>query len=203
MGLAPFVSPQRPRDAARWWCATGVREGDTLRVGTLEESATHRDPGGARCGLAAPCSLPEPFLAFLGVRTSAEVALSAAQLRARARAYAAAAPRGKRHPRRDENESISAMDPRRLPLFHAALPLLRTEATLVEVDPVRVLSELDVECDGLGGAGRSAIDRRVRILQALHESVLGFSVDVRARDYAVASPHALFAVLAAAVAART
>jgi hypothetical protein len=45
------------------------------------------------------------------------------------------------------------------------------------------------------------VERRVRVLQALQEGVLGFSVDLRERDYAVASRAALDAVLAVAMAA--
>jgi hypothetical protein len=72
---------------------------------------------------------------------------------------------------------------------------------IFEVDPKSLLARLELPAHGLAGAGQDAILHRVRILQALQEGVLGLAVDLRERDYAVASRPALDAVLAVAMAA--
>lgn len=182
-GLAPYLPPHRPRAAPRWWVAQGD---GTL---TLHEQADLPEPRG-NIGLAAPCSLPDEFLEFLG---TSPAALTTNRLLARAREFAASRERGKKHPRRTDTESLSALDRRRLPLFHAAFPLLHLNP--VELDPAVFLSELGLPTTGLSGTLPQAIDRRMRILDSL-------GIEVVERDYAIASHHALFAVLAALAAAR-
>jgi hypothetical protein len=205
-GLAPFLPPHRPRARARWWVAAGTCDTKRLRIETLgEQDALPRVT--ALCGLAAPCSLPEAFVDYLG----GEADLTASRLLARARAFAADAERGRKHPRRDPHESASALERRRLALFHAARPLLakvpvlpRAAATspcLFEVDARSLLTRLELPATGLAGESAAATAKRARVLEALREEVLGLAVDVRARDYAVASWPALKAVLAAGMAA--
>jgi hypothetical protein len=202
-GLAPYLPPARPRAAARWWAAGGTSGADVLRIDTIEEGEAP-PPVTARCGIAAPCSLPPAFLDFLGVRRSLDVDGPPARILRRARAFAAAATRGRRHPLRVPHESLPALDRRRLPLFLAALPLLRADpgAHLFEVDPPAVLRALGLPHAGLTGGRPAAIDRRVRILGALEEGVLGLRVETPHRDYAVASFPALAALVACAMAAR-
>lgn len=203
LGLAPYLPPGRPRAAARWWAAAGALEPGRLRIATVSEGDVP-PPVTARCGLAAPCSLPAPFLDFLGIRRSTEIDGPLDRLLRRAREFAAAARRGHRHPLRVPHESLPALDRRRLPLFHAALPLLRGDAAprLLEVDPAAVLRALGLPHAELAGEAPAAVDRRARILAALAEGALGFRVEVEKRDYAVASLPALGALLACAMAAR-
>ncbi len=192
-GLAPYLPPHRPRAAPRWWVARG--DGTPLQL-TLHEQAELPEPHG-NLGLAAPCALPDEFLEFLN---TSPAALTTHRLLARAREFAAQRERGKKHPPRSEDESSSALDRRRLPLFHAAFPLLHLNP--IELDPPAFLRKLDLPSTGLAGDRPDAVDRRTRILSALPAGVLGFAVEVHERDYAIASHHALFAVLAAANAAR-
>ncbi len=202
-GLAPYLSPARPRGPARWWAAAGALEALHLHVHRIEEGEAP-PPVSSPCGLAAPCSLPASFLDFLGLRRSLDVALPPDLLFRRAREFAAASPRGAKHPLRVPHESIPALDRRRLPLFLAALPLLRDAAfpLLLEIDAAAVLRELGLPHAQLSGTSPAAVDRRARILTALAEGALGFRVDVARRDYAVASFPALTALLGCAMAAR-
>ena len=182
-GLAPYLPPHRPRAAPRWWVAQG--DGKL----TLHEQAELPEPRG-NIGLAAPCSLPDEFLEFLG---TSPAALTTSRLLARAREFAARRQRGKKHPRRNDTESLSVLDRRRLPLFHAAFPLLHLHP--LEVDAPAFLKELGLPATGLRGDLPEAIDRRVQVLDSLE-------VEVVERNYAIASHHALFAVLAAVAGAR-
>jgi hypothetical protein len=120
-----------------------------------------------------------------------------------ARIFAAAATRGRRHPLRFPLESLPALDRRRLPLFFAALPLLKSNeaARIFEVDVPAVLRARGLPHAGLAGSRPAAVVHRARILAALDEGALGFPVAVAARDLAVASLPALKAVVAAAMAA--
>jgi len=215
-GLAPFLPPSRPRDAARWWCAQGTLEGDRLRIGTLDEADAPPAVSGA-CGLAAPCSLPRAFLAQLGLDGPRDDVLATlrgwkpGRLLREARAFASRARRGRKHPSRCQGESTSALDRSRLARFAAALPLLAATPTLpwadaeppflFEVDVPAFLAALDLEATGLGGDAQDAIARRARVLGALHEGAPGFAIDTAPRDFAVASLPALEAVVAATAAA--
>jgi len=200
-GLAPYLPAHLPRAQPRWWTAAGHAAADRLRIERLGEQEELPRVDSHLCGLAAPCSLPQAFREFLGERkTDATVA----RMLADARAFAAQAQRGKRHPRRDAHESVSVLDRTRLPLYCAVAPLLRRERShdrIFEVDPCSLLARLELPAHGLAGSRQDAVARRVRVLQALQEGVLGFPVDLRERDYAVASRPALDAVLAAAMAA--
>jgi len=202
-GLAPYLPPARPRAPARWWSAAAPLEQGCLRLERLAEGEAP-PPVTAPCGLAAPCSLPAPFLAFLGARRSLDVSGPPDRLFRRAREFAAAAPHGTKHPLRVPHESLPTLDRRRLPLFLAALPLLRGDAArlLLEVDAAATLRALGLPHARLGGASPAAVDRRASILRALAEGALGFRVEAPQRDYAVASFPALVAVLACAMAAR-
>ncbi len=202
-GLAPYLAPARPRAPARWWAAAGALEPLHLRVHRIEEGPAP-PPVTSTCGLAAPCSLPAPFLDFLGVRRSLDVTGPPDRLFRRAREFAAAAPHGARHPLRVPHESLPALDRRRLPLFLAALPLLRGEALplLLEIDVAAVLRALGLPHARLAGGSPAAVDGRGRVLAALADGALGFRVEVARRDYAVASAPALAALLACAMAAR-
>jgi hypothetical protein len=203
-GLAPYVPSARPRAPARWWAAAGDLGQGRLRVETLEEGG---EPPAvtAPCGIAAPCSLPRPFLEFLGVARSVDVDGTADRLFRRARAFAAAATRGRRHPLRVPHESLPALDRRRLPLFLAALPLLRAPAgaLLVEVDPPAMLRSLELPHARLRGTLPAAVDARAGIVDALVQGALGFRLYTPHRDRAVASLPALFALLACAMAGWT
>ena len=181
-GLAPYVPPHRPRAAPRGWVAQG--DGKL----TLREQAELPEPSG-HIGLAAPCSLPDEFIEYLD-KTPA--AYTTNRLLAHAREFSKKRERGKKHPRRD-GESMSALDRRRLPLFHAAFPLLHLNP--IELDPAAFLNELGLPTTGLSGHLPEAIDRRAQILDAL-------DIEVVERNYVIASHHALFAVLAAVAAAR-
>jgi len=200
-GLAPYLPAHLPRSRPRWWAAAGHAAAECLRIERLTEQEERPRVDAPLCGLAAPCSLPRAFREFLGERkTDATVA----RMLAEARAFAMQAQRGKRHPRRDAHESVSVLDRTRLPLYCAAAPLVRRDrdqGRIFEVDPCSLLARLELPAQGLAGSRREAVARRVRILQALQEGVLGFPVDLRERDYAVASRPALDAVLAAGMAA--
>lgn len=203
LGLAPYLSPSRPRSAPRWWVAHGLLEPAALVVERLEEHET-QPLVASPCGLAAPLSLPQAFLDFLGIPKSIDIDGRTDRILRRAREFAGAASRGKRQPLRVPHESMPALDRRRLPLFLAALPLLRGEARALvfEVDTPAVLRKLGLPHAGLSGARPGAIDRRSRVLAALTDGALGFPVLVRARDYGVASLPALSALVACAMAAR-
>jgi hypothetical protein len=223
LGLAPWLPGSRPRAEPRWFRAEAEKPADrgeaALAILRIEESAGAPPipPGPGLAGLAAPCSLPAPFLAFLGLPPEREAALAAlegrtaARLAADARAFAASRPRGGRHPLRRPGESRSALDRLRLPLFRAALPLLRARGTfpwgdapgagLVEVDVAAFLAGAGIDAAGRNGETPPAVRTRVRILSALSEGAAGIRVDLRDRDPAVASGHALDAVVAAAAAA--
>jgi hypothetical protein len=203
LGLAPYLPPSRPRSAARWWVASGTLEPTRLRIGELSESGA--PPAVASpCGIAAPCSLPQAFLDHAGLRRSLDFDGPPDRLFRHARAFAAAVPRGQRQPLRVPHESMPALDRRRLPLFLAALPLLRGEAAphLVEVDVAATLRALGLPHAGLAGSAPRAVDARAHVLSALAEGALGFPVVAVQRDYAVASLPALAAVVACAMAAR-
>lgn len=201
-GLAPYVSSARPRDPPRWWSAEGTLDGDRVGVSLQESDAP--PPVAAPCGIAAPCSLPAPFLAFLGVGRSIDALVPPDRLFRRAREFAAQAPRGQKHPLRFPHESLPALDRRRLPLFLAALPLLRSDAArfLIEIDVAAALRAAGLPHAQLGGAIPASVDRRARVLAGLAEGALGLRVEALQRDYAVASFHALAAVVACAMAAR-
>jgi hypothetical protein len=203
LGLAPYLHPARPRSPARWWAAAGTSERELLRVATLEEGATPPSAR-ARTGLAAPCSLPGPFLDFVGARSSTEIGTPLDRLLRQAREFAAGSKRGHRHPLRLPSESLPSLDRRRLPLFVAALPLLKGDASrrIFEVDPPAVLRAIGLPHTELGGDLPAAVDRRARILAALCDGALGHRVECAQRDYAIASLPALFALLACSMAAR-
>jgi hypothetical protein len=203
LGLAPYLAPSRPRSAPRWWAASGRIEPSRLLVERLAEDEAP-PPVASPCGLAAPCSLPGAFLDFLGIRRSLDFEGTPDRLFRRARAFADAAVRGQRQPLRIPHESMPALDRRRLPLFLAALPLLRGDAAphLVEVDAAATLRALGLPHSGLSGARPPAVDRRANVLAALAAGALGFPVVAAQRDYAVASLPALAAVVACAMAAR-
>ncbi len=199
LGLAPHVPAHLLRARPRWWTARGAADDDRLRIDRLDES-TEPPAIDAWCGLAAPCSLPAEFREFLPDRPED---LTVARLLAEARAFASRTPRGRKQPRRTADESVSVLDRARLPLYGAAAPLVRAHRDRVfEVDARSVLARLELPARGLAGEQQEAVRRRVRILQALQEGVLGgVAVDLRERDYAVASYPALCAVIAAAMAA--
>jgi hypothetical protein len=203
LGLVPYLAPSRPRSAPRWWAASGSLEASRLLVARIEEGAAP-PPVASPCGLAAPCSLPPAFLDFLGIRRSVDCDGPPDRLFRRAREFAAGAPRGQRQPRRVPHESMPALDRRRLPLFLAALPLLRGDAAplVVEVDVAASLRALGLPCSGLSGARPAAVDRRVEVLGALSGGALGFPVVAARPDYAVASLPALASIVACGMAAR-
>jgi len=214
-GLAPWLPRHRPRARARWWVARGALEGPRVVLTALESLADAEPVPQGRTGLAAPCSLPVAFLEALGVETTTRASslaslarLTAPRLCAEARRFAKARPRGQRHPRRTESESACALDRTRLPLFLAAVPLLRRhdvfpwaaperEPCLVEVDVAAWCAASGLPATGLAGDDAGAIGRRAAIADAL-------AVDLAdARDLAVASLPALRAVVALAAAAAT
>ncbi|MGQ0612574.1 MAG: hypothetical protein ACT4PV_02330 [Planctomycetaceae bacterium] len=219
-GFAPYLPAHRPRAAARWWTALAPKglapRARVLRIETLDEAAEPPRPSGM-AGLAAPCSLPDAFLEWLqlaGPRASQLAALEAmtrARLLESVRLFASRRKRGERHPRRTRGESLPALDRLRLPLFHAALPLLRTTRTrpldppdppfLVEIDPPALLQALGLPATGLGGDRPEAVRRRAAILDALARGAPGFGVEIAERDLAIASAPALIAVIAATGAA--
>lgn len=209
-GFAPYLAAHRPLAPARWWSAEGRLRHGAFVIESLEEGAAPPPARGA-CGLAAPCSLPTDFLLRIGVggpRADQLAALSAVhprRLMADARAFAASRQRGKRHPLRFPSESLPSLDRRRLALFIAALPILRSSTVvpwdparppfLVEADPAAFLASLGLEAHGRSGDTPAAISRRIRIVQSLR-------CEGSPRDFAVASSAALDALLAAAQVAR-
>jgi hypothetical protein len=219
-GLAPFVPDHRPSGAPRWWVATApsglAPRARRLAIVALEERAEPPEIAGI-AGVAAPLSLPPAFLEALGLPADRRAQLAALaartprRLRAEARTFAARRPRGARHPLRGPGESLSALDRARLPLFHAALPLLSRIRTvpwdealppfLVEVDVPSFLGALGLPASGLAGGGSEAIRRRIRVVEALEGDVIGFGVQLSDREVAVAALHALRAVVAAVAAA--
>ena len=215
-GLAPFLPDHRPRGVPRWWVARAPRGlGTTVRIDELAERAEPDDVAGV-CGLAAPCSLPSEFLEHLGIdaaeRKSALGALSKRttnRLMSEARGFASRRRRGTKHPARAPDESLSALDRRRLPLLCAALPLLRRTPTapwcsqeppfLFEVDVAAFLGALKLP--RRPGGTPDAVRARVETLTALEQGAAGFPVEIRERELAVASAGALDAVVACVAAA--
>ena len=196
MGLAPYVPAHRPRATPRWWIA---RSDDSPIAITLEESASLPAPGHP-CGIAAPTTLPQPFLDYLDAIQKPLAGLKLNRLLALAREFAMKQQRGSRHPARSATESLSALDRRQLPLFFAAQPLLHIHPT--EVDVPAVLKAHDLPHTALGGTTPRSIDHRARILAALEKGALGTPLEVNNRDYAIANHDALRAVLALAVGAQ-
>jgi len=199
----PFLPAHRPRADARFWHACAAFQADTLVVQSLERTDSPPQPVGP-CGLAAPCSLPEAFIAWLQIEGDVLAALhsrTAKRLQAQARTFAREQIRGSRHPARAPEESMSALDRRRLARFYAALPILRSDARVFEVDTQSLLRALDLPHTGLSGDAPDAVARRARVLDALRDGALGFAVALDARDLAVASRPALEAVVAACMAA--
>lgn len=186
-GLAPFIPPDRPRAPAVWWCAQGSFDDGRLVVERLEEKSGPF-AATAPCGIAAPLSLPDEFVAWAGEELSG---WSRSRLFAAARKFAARRTHGSKHPLRD-GESHSVLDRRRLALYHAALDVPRE--SLIEVDIARLLRERDLASTDLSGASARSIARRAAILRELE-------ITVAERDYAVASWPALAAVLACYAAA--
>ena len=166
IGLAPYVPQHRPRAVARWWVACG-------NPVVVDESA---EPPGAidgPFGLAAPTSLPVEFLAYLDRCGVDPAEITANRLFAHARTFASQRERGKRHPLRRDDESLSALDRRRLPLYHASLPLLAHDP--IEVDVPAYLEAHEMPHTGLRGdaqANRELSELRAdavsRYLEAAH-----------------------------------
>ena len=208
VGLAPYLLHHRPRAAARWWIATGAAEADRLRIAQVEES--DRLPGrsgGAGAlfeprtllGLAAPCTLPAPFLDHLGISGDRDAVLralescTAERLGKEVRRFAARRRRGDRYPRRNPAETASALERHRLPLFRAAVPLLRARADVHEIDVEAFLNGRGLPASSLGGTRPAAVRARASIVDALAEC----EIETHARDCAIASIDALHAVIAA------
>ena len=207
----------RPTAAPRWWRAQGALGAERLVLEALREDDAPA-PCEGPCGLAAPCSLPRPFLVHLGLAGDRAALLqglearTAARLMKEARAYASRSPRGGKAPLRDPRESRSALARDRLAAFRAAVPLLRRAVdrtlpwgdgapALFEVDVAATLAALGLPHSGLGGASREAILRRASVLDGLG-TALHLTVDARpVRDLAVASKGAFDAVVACAAAA--
>jgi len=219
-GLAPFLPAHRPRARARWWSAhapEGLVDGRIEITGLQQADAPAPIQGAV--GLVAPCSLPDSFVEHLdagGDRVSQLRALSrktARRLLSDARIFAKSRKRGDRHPRRFDHESVSALDRTRLPLFCAALPLLREHRVtpwaeakppfLCEVDVPAFLEGLALPHSALAGTGSAAVERRVAVLQALEEGVAGPCVRVREQHIAIASVDAWNSVVATAATAWT
>ncbi|MFQ5843401.1 MAG: hypothetical protein ACE5JG_00260 [Planctomycetota bacterium] len=217
-GLAPYVPGPGRRDRPRWWVARGThadRRGDLVLKDLCEQEGVPEAHGVT--GLVAPCSLPRPFLDHLGLPGDRDEVLRALdgrtlkRLAHEARLFAARRPAGRRHPRRAPEESVSALDRRRLALFKAALPLLRSAPAvpwgaprppcLVEVDSVRLLAAWGLPATRLAGGSPETVRRRAGILDGLSEGAAGFPVKVGPRDLPLTSLPALEAVLAAAAAA--
>ena len=209
LGLAPYLPRHRPRAAARWWIARAALRGERIEIASLEEQEG-LPVVDALAGLAAPCTLPRAFLAHLD-RLPAEC--TAERLCRETRLFAATRNRGDRHPPRHPQESLSALDRRRLPLHHAALPLLaqlplipfaatpQAAPALVEVDVPALLRSRDLPHRALTGDLPAAVDARARVLKGLDALVL----DDLAHDRAVANHDALRAIVsvfAAAVVSR-
>ncbi|MFB3067198.1 MAG: hypothetical protein ACE10D_11875 [Planctomycetota bacterium] len=215
-GLAPYLPG--PGRAPRWWIATGRHTAERLGLTELYEQAEPPQPadGACVCGLAAPCSLPHAFVEHLGLGGERDQVLrtlespTTKRLLRQARAFAAGRPHGQRHPLRTPKESTSALARHRLPLFKAALPLLRAARALpwtpqeppyvVEVDVPCFLAGLGLPSTRLAGALPQALERRMQVLDALSSGGAGFALE-SPREPAVTSFPALAAVVAAAAAA--
>jgi hypothetical protein len=185
IGLAPYLPAHRPRAVARWWVACGYPI-------ILDECT---EPPGAingPFGLAAPISLPQEFMAYLDRLEVSPHDVTANRLFAHARKFARQRERGKRHPKRFAEETLSALDRRRLPLYHASLPLLAHNP--IEVDVTAYLQQFDLPHTGLGGATPDAIRRR-------REVVRGLKLEIIDEDLVIASYDALRALVAFAAVA--
>jgi len=204
LGLCPLIPPDRPAAPATWWAGHAeAGDGDVLEVALDEQAAPPPLRNATRVGLAAPCSLPEEFLAALGAPDVAHLDLTAKRLFAEARRFASRRTRGQRHPLRFEAESASSLERRRLARLHAALPLLRRRpAGLVELDTVAVLDRLGLPAGGWTGGDRAAIDRRRTIVDGLAAGALeDIAVRPLRADYPIACAAALEALVATALAA--
>ncbi len=214
LGLAPYVSPNRPHAPARWWVAAVTGGGDEWTV-ALSEQAALPTPQGVTA-LAAPCSLPRAFLAHLKLDTkSREHACetigkwTTRRLAAHARVFAKAQQRGSRHPARCTEESLSVLDRRRLALFHAALPLLTTHPTtpwseprppfLFECDVTATLRACDLPAHALRSARPDTVLRRQRVVDAFAKGCLGTTISPSEPGVVVASVDALRAFVAGAM----
>jgi len=207
-GLVPHLPSNQPRAQPRWWCADGFVDADGLvTIESLDERES-APPVTARCGIAAPCSLPAPAIEFLSCgSTRAEQLAELARwtpnrLFSRIRKFAREQQRGKKHPRRAPHESHSALDRRRLARFHAAIPILASDAGLLfEVDVPAWLSSLALPPHQLAGDDPKSIARRTSIVKALEEGRAGLRLVLPERVYAHASLPALEAVVSAFAAA--
>jgi hypothetical protein len=218
-GLAPSLHPHRPGAPAPWWIAEGTFARGRLRVTALTQHGAAPAPEAlltptALLGVAAPCSLPAPFVAHLGLDPADRAMVlrtldrwTFARLAREARLFARVSQRGRKHPLRFPEESMSALDRRRLARFHAVLPLLRAAPAypwaplcapaLVEVDVAARLRAHDLHATGLAGTSHDAIAGRAMVLGAVCAGELGTATVVDAREVAVASADALAAVVAA------
>lgn len=202
-GLVPHLPPNQPRAIARWWCAVGTVDADGLV--TIERLEQRAAPTAVTslCGLAAPCSLPASVMEFLDCGAHRRDQLHALarwtpkRLFGQIRAFARQQQRGKRHPRRHANETLSALDRRRLARFHAVAPLLASAAarSVFEVDVPAWLSSLALPPHQLSGDEPKSIARRETILSALEQGRAGIRIDVPERAYALGSLPALEAVV--------
>ena len=217
-GLVPYLPG--PGRAPRWWIAAGRYAAERLELTELCEQTEPPQPaaGACVCGLGAPCSLPRAFVEHLGLGGERGEVLRTLQrpttrrLLREVRAFAMRQPHGQRHPLRTPEESSSALARHRLPLFKAALPLLRVARALpwtpqeppyvVEVDLPCFLAGLGLPSTRLAGALPEAVERRVQVLEALSSGTAGFVLQ-SPRDAALASFPALAAVVAASAAAWT
>ncbi|MEM8884419.1 MAG: hypothetical protein AAGD14_10135 [Planctomycetota bacterium] len=191
-GLAPSLPSHRPAAAATWWSAGGSVTDGRLVIDRLEEGRT---PIEAPCGVAAPLSLPDEFVAWLELDEPYRRALARwtpSRLFAAARAFAARREKGHKHPPRDVEESVSALDRRRLARFHAALAI--DSPLAFEVDVPCFLQARGLPSTGWSGSDMRAIARRATILE-------GLDVAVAARDFAIASAAALEAIVCCTAAA--
>jgi len=210
-GLVPHLPPNQPRASARWWCADGFVTSDgVVTVESLEQRATPTAVT-APCGIAAPCSLPGPVMDHLACGQTRADQLRALtrwtpkRLFGAVREFARAQQRGKRHPRRHANESMSALDRRRLARFYAATPLLAATPTrpwqstaaayLFEVDAAAWLSSLALPPHQISSDDPKSIARRETIVAALEEGRVGLRVALPERAYPIGSLPALEAVV--------
>ena len=191
-GVAPYVLAHRPRARARWWVA---RADEGRVVLALDETSATPVAQGV-CGVAAPLSLPDEFLAYLSGRGLTPRSVTLNRLMHLARAFAYQRAHGQKHPRRHGAESMSVLDRRQLPLYYAAMDLEGG----VEVDVPHFLRGLELPDAKLSGALPGAVEKRAAILAGLRRRC-GIVVDGAQRDLAIASFHALRAVVALAAAA--